>query len=407
MKFFCQKSFLLLALMAALSLFLGGCGGTLEELLEDILNGGAPAADDISGGDEDIPQYVPDGTQLYCITNVGHALVVFNPETQTRFSDIQKSLELDPVGPWFSGGRGFYLSRVDTSGAGANALVEFDPRTLVEVNRLNFPPNSNPTTLQFLSGGAIAYVALRGSTFDNFATNGISVVSLGAGALIQSAFLNLTTFSGGTMSSLVGFFRDDACPGGCVYAVANNWQGMVRMSNLLVLAPAGLDAPLVTDIISLGDNAVGAMMLDAQGELWVVNNGGYADYGGGDGSLMVLDTSAFADGVAGNELITTLALPGDPTAIYQTGPNRAWVTTYPDETLRTVLPDTNTLTAPDPALPATTGPFYETVSGLFAGSGGYGNAFLSRLDPSTGAFISSHPLEAGNGSVSCTGHTLP
>lgn len=357
---------------------------------------------------------VPAGPHLYCITNIGHTMVALSLGEPAVLTETRRWLELDPAGPWFVGGAGYYISRVDSSGAGANALIAFDPQTLAETGRLNFPPNSNPSALLPLDGGGSAYVALRGSTFDNFATNGIAVVSLPD--LVQTGYLDLNDqanqVAGQTLTSLVGFFSDDACGLGfsCIYAVADNWRNAVRQGWLLVLEPRGTGPPLIRDTVALGLNPRGTLLLDGQRELWVVNNGGFAGFDGLPGTVQVLDTATFADGTAGNETVALLQIGGDPTGIYPFGPTRGWVTTYPDDAVRTVDLDGDTLQPPDAALPTVTGPLIATTAPgprLFAGRNGFAAAMLAELDPATGALLAEHDLQSGNGPVSCAEYTLP
>lgn len=419
------KAILLSSLIAAA--LLAGCEGELEDLLDS--GGGSPSAESVAGSGSQDNAPVPSGPHLYCITNIGHTMVALSLETDTVLADTRRVLELDPVGPWFENGAGYYISRVAANGAGANALIEFDPRTLAELRRLNFPGNSNPTTMLALPGGGAAYVALRGSTFDNWASNGIAVVDLAG--MRQTAFLNFNdaaNFVGGAaLTSLAGFAYDPGCATGspCVYALVNNWRNTVRQGWLLVLEPAGGAAPTIRDAIPLGNSPVEPMLLDGPARrLWVVNNGGFvnATTDSGPGSLQVLDTGAFADGTPGNETLATLQIvagcspppspdPGcDPTGIFPFSAAQAWVTTFPDDVIRTVDLTGPLLDPLDLALPALTGPLTRTTApapALYAGMGGFSSSVLGRLDLATGALLATHDLQSGNGLVTCAEFTRP
>ena len=413
----CRESAVLLsALVLAFIVMLSGCDNALESLLDKV--SGNPKADSASDETPQTNAPVPPGSHLYCLTNIGHSLVAYSLEQDKSLPETRRVVELDPVGPWFSEGLGYYLSRVDGSGAGANALIAFDPKTLAETGRLDFPPNSNPVDMVVLPGGKVAYVALAGSTFDGFTTNGLAVVNLPA--LEQSAFLDLNDPSipqppGEQLTSLKGLHFDVSCGDqGCVYGVINNWFFEVRPGWLLVLAPQGTDQPKVLDLIALGVNPTESTMLDSAGQLWVVNNGGYVDFSGGPGSLQILDTAAFSDGIVGNETVAVLDIGGDPTAIYLFSQDVGWVTTYPDEEIREVETSSNQLLPRNPDLPRLTGPIISVSSELmqgdstrlYAGTGGYGAAGLARLNPDTGEVMHLQSLEAGNGSVSCRAFTL-
>ena len=306
-------------------------------------------------------------------------------------------------------------------GSGKNALVEFNPVTLDEVGRLNFPPNSNPTTMLVLPGAATAYVALRGSTFDGFATNGISVVHLAT--LTQTGYLNLNDtegypagHGGGALTSLNGLIWDAACNGGaCAYAVANNWKNEVRPGYLLVLRPGTGDIPAIADVIALGDSPEGRLLFGVGGDLWVVNNGGFAEFGGGPGSLQVLDPTTFDDGTPDNETVETIDqgshadFPVDPTGLYALDGTIAWLTTYPADVVRTVDLATRSLQPLDPNLPPVTGPLFhpqQPTAAVYGGLGGFGTARLGRINPSSQALLSDQSLLSGGGTVSCTEHTL-
>lgn len=397
-------------------LLLSGCDDKLEELLES--GGGRPRAERVSGSVPAGEAQVPAGPHLYCITNIGHTLAAFPLTTglddEGPAAIIRREVELDPVGPWFSARGGYYLSRVDGSGAGANALIAFDPQTLLETGRLNFPGNSNPAAMLILPDGESAYVALRGSTFDDFATNGLAVIELET--LTQSAFLDLNDpanrAGGGVITSLGGLLYHHGCATGwpCVYGVADNWRNQVRQGWLLILEPRGLEAPLLLDAVGLGLNPRETLLLDGEGELWVVNNGGYAEFGGRPGTLQLLDSAAFADGLEDNETVAVLDIGGDPTGIYSVAEGRGWVTSYPDGVMREVNLTENVLVERATALPALTGPLFpvtEPAPALYAGMGGFGAAQLGRIDPDTGELLAVYGLQSGNGPLSCAQHTLP
>jgi len=402
-----------------LVLLLGACEGDLERLLEQAE--GRPAADGATDVVEQAPAAVPAGPHLYCITNLGKTIVAFSLERQQVLAATRRYLWPDPVGPWFADGTGFYLSRVASDGSGLNALVEFHPRTLVERRRLNFPPNSNPAALLVLPGETLAWVALKGSTFDNFATDGIAVVDLAN--LAQVAYLDLNDpavyppgYTGGTLTSLLALVWDDACAlGPCVYGVANNWRSGLRPGWLLVLEPTGAAAPVLRDAVPLGQSPVEGLFREPGGPLWVVNNGGFADFGGAPGSLQALDPAAFADGVAGNETLALLdagsdpGFPPDPTGVFAVSAGTAWLTSYPDDRVVPVDLAARAL-APDPALPRVTGPLVRTAApapALYGGLGGLGPARLGRIDPATGALLADHDLGAGAGTVGCAEYDVP
>ena len=385
---------------------------------------------------------VPSGPHLYCITNVGQTLTTFSLSGQKVLQGTARILDLDPVGPWFdtSSGDGFYLARVDGSGAGANALIKFDPKTTIEQARLKFPANSNPNQMLILPNHpGMAWVALKGATFDNFATNGLSVVNLST--MTDEAFCDLNAATdtcsrlvpdqgGESLTSLLGFYWDaTGCGGapGCAYAVVGNFNGSVREGWLLVLTADVDGKPVFQDAIPLGRNPRLEMVLDAGGELWVVNNGGYVHFGdqGAPGTLQVLDTSLFANGTAGGETTAPISVvanpatcdsppspdPGcDPTGIYSLDGLSAWVTTYPHDVLRTVNLAANTLDTLDTGLPRVTGPFFsvgDPPSALFAGLNGFGQARLGEIDPATGAKLAEYDLQAGQGPVSCAEFDTP
>lgn len=386
---------------------------------------------------------VPAGPHLFCLTNIGHTLEAFSLTEQRVLTDTARYLELDPVGPWFdtNSGNGFYISRVDGSGAGKNALIRFYPKTGVETGRLVFPANSNPNDLLLLPGNpGLGWVALKGSTFDDYATNGVALVDLAAMTVVSFHDLNaLAPDSGGTLSSLLGFqWHAAGCGGaGCAYGVVNNWKYLVRQGRLLVLQPdatAGQEGrPLLLDDLPLGLNPQMPLALDAVGQAWVVNNGGYMSYcqdktscSGGPGNLQVLDTTTFANGMAGDETVRWLTstgncpggatcveyadFPVDPTGIYPFDGATAWLTTYPDDLVRTVTLNPGTLDMFDASLPQITGALTQTTlpaPALYATSGGYGAALLNQLDQSMGALLSTHDLLAGGGPARCTEFNVP
>ena len=422
MGFLLNKPLLCIALL--LPMVLSACDGNLESLLERL--SGMPSE---AGTTEDTPQTndpVPAGPHLYCITNIGHSMVAYSLTGQEVLSGTKRLLELDPVGPWFIEGMGYYLSRVAAGGAGANALIEFDPETLAETRRLNFPGNSNPASMIHLPGTGLIWVALRGSTFDNFATNGLSVVELEG--LSQTAFLDLNQPAyhqdGAALTFLTGFYHDSGCALGrpCVYGVVNNWRNNVRDSWLLVLEPNGVNLPIVHDFIRLGKMAQESLLMSG-GKLWVVNNGGFSNYSteSGPGNLMALDPATFADGTPGNEISATLAIETacnpppspdtgcDPTGLYPVG-GMGWLTTYPDQIVREIDLATPAVLPHTGSLPELTGPVFSTTSpapGRYAGQGGYGTARLARLDPVSGAIIAEHDLTAGEGTITCAEYNRP
>jgi hypothetical protein len=396
-----------------------GCGG-VQDLLDQLA--GKPAARDSSGSVTQAGVSVPSGPQLFCIANIGHTLAAFSLAERRVLPETRRYLDLDPVGPWFSGGYGYYLSRVETSGAGSNALIEFLPQSLAERRRLKFPVNSNPTALLLLPGHpGVAWVALRGSTFDNFATNAIAVVDLNAFTYTLAGLNALsgpggaigTRVGGEALTSLAGFAADEACPtaagGSCVYALVNNFNGTVREGWVLVLGEDGGGGPTLLDAVPVGRNPQDDMLLDgAAGRLWVVNNGGYPP-GHQPGNLQALDTSTWATVATvadGTSPGGTVALVG----IHAFDSATAWVTTYPADAVYT-LP----LSAPHvldmaPGLPMLTGPLFHTTApgaALYAGKGGYGPAHLAELDSASGALLADHDLQIGNGPVSCGEYLVP
>ena len=406
---------------------------------------GRPKQDDPVGRVEQITDPVPAGPHLYCIANVGHTLTTFSLTGRTVLPGTARILDLDPVGPWFdAAGNGYYISRVDGSGAGSNALIQFDPKTTRERTRLKFPPNSNPNHMLFPpTHPGLAWVALRGSTFDGamgFVTNGYSVVD--TATMTDTAFCDLNGATGscprlapivgaGRLTSLLGaVWHPTGCggPPGCAYAVVNNFDGTVRDGWLVVLAadPA-TGRPVFRDAIALGRNPRLETVLDGGGELWVVNNGGFENFGseGTPGTLQVLDSALFDTGPQGDGTVATLPplanpavcdpLPSpdpgcDPTGIFSLDALSAWVTTFPDDVLRTVDLAANTVDPLDPALPRVTGPFFPTTNplpALFAGLNGFSLARLGEIDPATGALLADHDLQAGQGPVTCAAFTTP
>ncbi|MBI4081405.1 MAG: hypothetical protein HY423_02215 [Candidatus Lambdaproteobacteria bacterium] len=413
----------LLLLTAALlaPLLFAGCEERIEALLEQAQ--GKPSATDPTGSVDQSNDPVPAGPHLYCVTNLGRTLVAFSLAEQRVRSGTRRVLWPDPTGPWFAGDHGYYLSQVASDGSGLNALVEFYPTTLVERRRLVFPPNSNPAAVLIPPGASEVWVALKGSTFDNFATNGVAVVALEP--LAQRAYLNLNDsavyppgFAGGVLTSPLALHWDAACALGsaCAYAIANNWRNGARQGWLLVLEPQPAAAPVIRDAVALGRNPMETLLRDGTGALWVVNNGGFIEAGGLPGSLQVLDPARFADGIAGNETLAVIDgsthadFPPDPMGLYDVGSGLARLTTYPSDVVRTVNLAARDLLPFDPALPRLTGPLYATSSpdpALYAATGGFGHARLARLDPATGAVQADHDLASGNGGVTCVEHTVP
>jgi hypothetical protein len=109
--------------------------------------------------------------------------------------------------------------------------------------------------------------------------------------------------------------------------------------------------------------------------------------------------------------------PGcDPTGIYALNGQTAWVTTYPDDVLRSVNLTTNELEDLNTALPRITGPLFPVTidpmnpdgKALFAALGGLGLAKLGELDPTTGALLGDPQLlQAGQAPLSCTEYQVP
>ena len=399
-----------------------GCNGDLRQALDDL--SGKPKAGGSSSTANPAALAIPAGSNLYCITNIGHTLVLYDPAANQVRPDLQRYLDLDPVGPWFSGASGYYISRVDTSGRGANALIEFDPKTALETRRLGLGINTNPNALLALPGYPdIAWIAVRGSTFNfPYGPDGIAVANL---RTMTGQIVPLTGVAGlpnaASLHSLVSFLWDDSCParaasggGACVYALVNGFDGVLRAGTLLVLAPDAAGNPVWLDSVALGLNPLEDMFLDAaRRRLWIVNNGGYAppppDPAAPQGTLQVLDTTRFADGLAGNETLTTISAGFAPTGVFGFDANTAWVTTYPDDRVQSVDLGTYALNA-SPGLPNLTGAMLR-LSGpaprLFAGAGGFSAARLVQLDPTDGHLLGTSALLAGNGPVSCAAFTTP
>src|SRR5262249_35208055 len=122
-----------LLLAALLLTCVSGCG-PLQDLLDQLA--GKPQAHGTTDKVGQAPISLPSGPQLYCITNISKTLVVFDLTAKQVLLNTRYFLDLDPVGPWFIGDTGYYISRVDTTGAGDNALIQFDPKTAVEQRRL-------------------------------------------------------------------------------------------------------------------------------------------------------------------------------------------------------------------------------------------------------------------------------
>jgi len=412
-----------LALALALAA-LGGCDADVQKALDDLA--GKPSARSASSTAAPPALNLPAGPHLYCIANIGHTLVPYDLATDRPQPSLERYLDLDPVGPWFFAARGYYISRVDTSGRGANALIEFDPKTAAETRRLGLGVNTNPNTLLILPGsGGIAWIAIRGSTFNvPYGPDGIGVVDL---ATMTGRIVPLTDIAGvpdgASLHSLISFVWDAACPanGGrpCVYALVNGFDGVLRTGSLLVLAPDAQGNPAGLDRIALGGaqavvNPLEDMLLDApRRRLWIVDNGGFFPAppvaGSPTGQLQALDTTKFNDAIAGNETVMTVPAGFAPTGIFDFDGATGWVTTYPSDRVQAVDLATGVLT-PNPGLPAFTGSLLRTAlpaPQLFAGAGGFGPAQLARLDPTDGHLLDETPLQAGNGTVSCAQFTTP
>ncbi len=395
------------ALASLSTVLLGGCDADLQKFLDGLT--GKPKADSSSDTVSQDPLPIPPGQHLYCITNIGHTLVLYDLAANAANPNLQRYLDLDPVGPWFFGAHGYYISRVDTSGAGANALIEFDPKTALETRRLSLGVNTNPNSMLVLPGfGGVAWIAVRGSTFNSpYGPNGIGVV-------------NLNTMSGTIVSipagknSLISFVWDAACPansggtGPCVYALVNGFDGVIHPGTLLVYKPDGSGNPVLLDTIALGGagvvpNPLEDMLLDGT-HLWIVNNGGYTP--GNAAVLQVLDTTKFKDSILNNETLAEIPTSLTATGVFHFDASTAWVTTYPSDVVKTVdLTSPFTFHAsPTPSVSPFTGSVLNVTTPsteLFAGAGGFGAASLSQLDPTDGHLVASHALQAGNGTVSC------
>lgn len=398
---------------------LGGCGNLLDQLA------GNPAANGTTDSRKSTVS-VPAGPQLFCISNIGHTLVAFDLTQQQVLTNTRVYLDPDPVGPWFYNGTGYYLSRVETSGSGSNSLIAFNPKTAGELQRMKFPVNSNPTTLlQLPSNPGMAWVALRGSTFDNFATNAIAVVDLDAwtyhqvdlNALAQPAKDDGIIPSGEKLTSLTSLLWDASCPtgGGCVYALVNNFDGTVRDHGwVLALGVDGSGNPTLLSAVQTGRNPQEDMLLDTgNGLLWVVNNGGYPpDHEPGD--IQGLDAAGWTsttwntvqDVPEGTSAGGSTALVG----IQAFDSSTAWVTTYPSDAVYTLDLSAFTLNE-TPGLPALTGPLFHTtapVAGLYAAKGGYGLAHLAELNSAAGgALLADYNLQSGSGPADCAETTVP
>jgi hypothetical protein len=398
-----------------------GCDGALQQALDDLA--GKPKGGSSSSHTSQHPLDIPAGPHLYCITNIGHTLVLYDLATDQVQPQLQTYLDLDPVGPWFYGSHGYYISRVDTSGHGSNALIEFDPKTAVETRRLGLGVNTNPNTLFILpNGGSQAWIAIRGSTFNNpYGPDGIGVVDLNT---MAGNIIPLSSIPGlpnpGTLHSLISFVWDFTCPanGGspCAYALVNGFDGTSHTGTLLVLKPDSQGNPVGLDSIPLGldgqhppvTNPLEDMLLDdTNHRLWVVNNGGFTP-STATGELQVLDTTLFGS-TSTHKTVTTVSAGFAPTGIFGFDVTTAWVTTYPSDKVLSVNLGTFALDT-IPGLPNFTGSVLTTsLSGtqLYAGAGGFGTAKLVRLDTSNGHLIAADSLQAGSGTVSCAQFTTP
>ncbi len=416
------------AFALALVLLLAGCD--LQKTLDDLA--GKPSASSAVGTVGQPPISVPSGPMLYCITNIGHTLEAYSLAQARLLPETRTYLDLDPVGPWFSGGLGYYVSRVNTNGAGSNALIEFDPRTAQERRRYTFPANSNPNSLLILpTTPDVAWVPLRGSTFNSpYGPDAIVVVRNLAGAgpltaqLLDLAGLagpRTAVLNGPSLHSIIRLLWDAACPapaaGGrpCVYGVVNGFDGALRQGLLLVLQPDPVtSAPMLLDAVPLGLNPLEDLYLDAAWQrLWIVNNGGFAPLpptaGSPTGTLQVISTPLLGDGSAGNETVATLSAGFAPVGLFALNAGTAWLTTYPhDAVLPVDLAALSVALNPSPALPTLTGPLIPTtlVPALFAGRGGFGPAHLVSLSPA-GAVLQDVDLLAGNGPVGCAEMQVP
>ncbi len=379
------------------------------------------------------PANISPGEHLFCITNLGHSLTVFDLENNIHLPEENRHILMDPVGPWFDDNSGYYLSRVGGKGEGKNLLQRFSPQTLLPEGQIGFPANSNPNQLLILPKTPTAFsewgwVALRGDSHDNFATVGISVVNLER--LEQESFHSLTDLVSAEkrndekLTSLLGFIWDADCPsfdGSCVYALVNNWNGEYRSGWLLVLQPDSQHRPQLKALVQLGISPPWPMLLHEQ-SLWIVRSGGFVNYGGQPGSLQQINTALLADADSSNDIIQEIALATtsdcpakedrldrlgcDPTGISLAPQgDRAWVFTYDDDFIRVLDLSTGTL-ANDPHQLKLTGPLFSTQQGHFAALGGYGDAKLAKLSADGSSIQAKYDLEAGNGNLTCTPHAV-
>lgn len=399
-----------------------GCDADSQRALDDL--SGKPKAAGAANTANPQALAIPAGPNLYCITNIGHTLVLYDLAANQARTDLQHYLDLDPVGPWFSRTSGYYISRVDTSGRGANALIEFDPKTALETRRLGLGINTNPNALLPLPGYQdVAWIAVRGSTFNSpYGPDGIAVVNLGT---MTGQIVALTDVAGlpnaANLHLLISFLWDDACParstsggGPCVYALVNGFDGALHAGTLLVLAPDAAGNPVWIDSVALGVNPLEDMFLDpVRRRLWIVNNGGYSplppDPAAPQGTLQVLDATKLGDGIAGNETLATIPAGFAPSGIFGFDANTAWVTTYPADHVQSVDLGTYALNA-SPGLPDITGSMLRVTvpaTRLFAGAGGFSTARLVQLDPTDGQLLATATLDAGDGPVSCAAFTTP
>ncbi len=386
------------------------------------------------------PANIPPGEHLYCITNIGHTMTVFDrPGHSNRF------LKLDPVGPWFDSDAGYYISRVE-GGGGANALLRFSPQTLLETGEIRFGANSNPNQLLILgSDDKIGWVALRGSNFDSFATVAIAVVDLenmnGLDSVSLEELVPADRRNNEKLTSILGFVWDEDCPapsgGGCAYAIVNNWNGETnshggnRAGWLLVLQPDAQGLPqLVGDVVQLGISPqLLALLYDEN--LWVVINAGYASFGSGEpGYLQKISTSTLFDGASNDIQKSPLAsncsgvASGEREDSQGCDPNGislspqadiAWVYTGFHGHIRVLDLSTETL-QDDNATVQLTGPLFKVSNPtprVFSGVGGFGEARLAELNSHPGAdgktiyyIANEYDLNAGRGGLGCAAYTV-